>query len=48
MDSFAAVAFPRWIFLLFSALKQKQIPAGMRKYDVHMRILQMNSLGLLA
>ena len=46
MDSFAAVAFPRWIFLLFSALKQKQIPAG--KYDVHMRILQMNSLGLLA
>ena len=48
VDSFAAVAFPRWNFQFYclSALKQWQIPTG--KYDVYLRMLQMNSLGLLA
>ena len=48
VDSFTAVAFPRCNFQSYclSALKQWQIPTG--KYDVHVRMLQMNSLGLLA
>ena len=33
-------------FYCFSALKQLQIPIG--KYGVHVRMLQMSSLGLLA
>ena len=38
---------PAGIFLnCFSALKQLQIPIG--KYSVHVRMLQMSSLGLLA
>ena len=43
VDSFAAVAYPRWNFQFYclSVLKQKQIP-----YDVHVRTLVMNSLGL--
>ena len=46
--AFAAVAFPCWNFFCccFSALKRQQIPTG--KDDVHVRMLQMNSLGLLA
>ena len=46
VDSFAAVAFPRWNFQFYclSALKQGVIPTG--KYDVHVRTLPMNSLGL--
>ena len=48
VDSFTAVAFPRCNFQFYclSALKQWQIPTG--KYDVYLRMLQMNSLGLLA
>ena len=46
-DSFAAAASPcRNFFYCFSALKQLQIPIG--KYGVHVRMLQMSSLGLLA
>ena len=48
VDSFAAVIFPRWNFQLYcpSALKQWQISIG--KYDVQLRMLQINTLGLLA
>ena len=47
VDSFAAVTFPRWNFQLYCLfLKQWQIPTG--KYDVQLRMLQINSLGLLA